>query len=108
MKVMGTKYQVPFAIVVGREEELLKFGSVENIFVHNMLVYFEFIPMITEQYHHHFHTYALAMSPANKAYLIKHNHLIDFHPYGLYHSTSISSNSNLQYVVMRSNIYNLM
>lgn len=105
MKVMGTKYQVPFALVIGQEEELLKFGSVINIFVDSMIVYFEFIPMITEQYHHHFHAYALALPQDKNSYLIKQCHCFDFHPYGLYHSTSISSNSSLQYVVIRSNIY---
>ena len=72
---MCTKYQVPFAIMLGHEDELLKFGSVTKILVDGMIVYFEFIPMITEQYCHHFHAYVLAMPQKRNSYLIKQCHL---------------------------------
>ena len=65
---MGTKYQVPFALILGHEEEVLKFGSVTNIYVDGTMVYFEFIPLMTEQYYNHFHAYAIAL-PQNKNFL---------------------------------------
>ena len=96
---------MPLALIVGKEDEDLKFGKVTAIYVDSKSVYFEFIPMITKQYHHHFHAYALTMPTDMTSFLVKHSCLLDFHPHGLYHSVSVSSNSRIQYVVTRSNIY---
>lgn len=104
MILNGMKYQAPFAVIIGHEEELC-FGSVLNIYVHGKSLYFEFIPMITEAFHYHFHAYALAMPSNRSTYLIKPSCLLDFHPYGLYRSTVVCSNHGLQYVVTRSNIH---
>ena len=104
VRVNGTKYQMPFAVVIGKDEELT-FGNVTSIYVDGKSVLFEFFPMITHQFYHHYHAFALAAPAVRCRYLIKHTDLPDFHPYGLYHSTSVSNDSTLQYVVLKSNVY---
>ena len=64
MKVNGTKYQTPCALVVGKDEaEELEFRKVENIYVYENLALFEFIPLLTRQFNRHHHTFVLAMPP---------------------------------------------
>lgn len=105
--VNGTKYQMPFALIVDKEEEELKFGMVVNIYVDGSAsVFFEFVPVVTIEYCSHFHAYALFIPTASSvSYLINHRHLLDFHPYGLYHSTTVLSEHNIQYTVIRNNVY---
>lgn len=106
VRVNGTKYQMPCAIVIGMDEDEPKFGSVENIYIDGASVFFEFVPMITNQFCHHFHAFALASQAASSdTYLINHCLLLDFHPYGLYHSTTILSEYKVRYVIVRNNVY---
>jgi hypothetical protein len=109
VKVNGTKYQTPCALVVGKDEaDELEFGKVENIYVYENSALFEFIPLLTRQFHHHHHAFVLAMPPisARSQYLIKQKELLDYHPYGLYTCAHIVSDSLLQYyVILRSNVY---
>ena len=95
---------MPFAVVIGKDVELM-FGNVTNILIEGKSVMFEFFPMITHQFCHHCHAFALAVPAVKCRYLIRHRDLPDFHPYGLYHSTSVIDDSTLQYVVLKSNIY---
>ena len=108
MRVNGTKYQLPFALVIGRDsEEELKFGKVVTIYVDGQSTIFEFLPMLTYQAYHHYHAYALKSQPLSSRcmYLIKHSDLVEYHPYGLYHSTSVSTDTTLEYVGHKSNVY---
>lgn len=108
VKINGTKYQTPCALVVGQsdEDEELLFGHVLSVLVHCKEVLFEFELMIV-QYIKHCHAYALSLPPTSSShkYLIKYKDLLSYHPYGLYHCHNISSNPSLQYTVLRSNIY---
>ena len=106
--VHGTKYQVPFAIVIGLDEDdIVQFGSVENIYVHKGVIFFEFIPLITHQYLDHFHAYAVVLPKVSERtlYLIKQSEIIDHHPYGLYTAHIVSELSNVQYIVLRSTVF---
>ena len=108
MKVNGTKYQIPCALVVGKDEaDELKFGKVINIYVYENMAFFEFILLLTDQFCHHHHIFVLATPPMSvrSKYLIKQENLLDFHPHGLYTSSHIFANSSLEYVILRSNIY---
>jgi len=80
--INGTKYQVPFAIIIGTDDEDLQFGSVVNVYIHEGSVLFEFIKMITHQFYHHYHAYCLSLPSATNMhnYVIYHNELPDFHP----------------------------
>ena len=105
VKVNGTKYQSPCALVVGQsDDEELIFGSVLSTLVHHQEVFFEF-EVMEGQYCKHYHAYALSLPrTSSQTYLIQHKDLPSFHPYGLYHCHHISNNSSLQYTVLRSNI----
>lgn len=94
---------MPCAIVIGKKEEL-EFGKVKNIYVDENIVIFQFTPMITDSYIHHFHAYALVSPSTERDYLIRHKDLLDFHPYGLYVSSS-QSHSGKEFVIPRSNVY---
>ena len=102
VRVNGTKYQVPCAIVIGKNDEL-EFGRVVSIYVDDSIVFFEFIPLATRSFCHHFHVFAL-VSESECKYLIKHKDLFDFNPFGLYTSSHISETFE-EYVVLKSNIY---
>ena len=103
----GTKYQMPFALVVGKDDEDLVFGKVVNIYVDVKTVLFEFFPMLTCNFSHHHHAFILSLPPLSVRckYLIKQQSLLDYHPYGLYTSLNISTNSHLEYIILRSNVY---
>ena len=106
MKVNGTKYQVPFVLVVGKSEDAdLAFGEVHSVLVHGQLVLFEY-HLLEAQFYPHYHLYALSLTPLSdrQSYLIKHRDLLNYHPYGLYHNASISADHSLRYTVLRSNI----
>ena len=107
VQVNGTKYQMPFAVVVGKKEDDLVFGKVENIYVDAKTVIFEFIEMLTHCFSSHYHVFVVSVPPVpvRLKYLIKQQNLIDYHPYGLYTSSHISSNPTLEYVVLRSQVY---
>lgn len=107
MRVFGTKYQTPFAIVIGKDDDILQFGSVENIFVDRGVVLFEFIPLITHEYLHHYHAYAVKLPNVSSRakYLIMQSEILDYHSYGLYCSPTVSEDTNVQYVVLRSSVY---
>ena len=107
VKVNGTRYQTPFAVVIGqsdKEEELL-FGHVLNVLVYSKEVLFEF-ELLDVQYCKHYHAYALSIPPnsSSQKYLIKHKDLLHYHPYGLYHCHNITNNPLIQYTVLRCNI----
>lgn len=101
--------QVPdsLAIAIDKDDEGVKFGQVVHLFVDGLTVFFEFIPMITQQTDHHHHAIPLAMPPVTNrsTYLVKRSHLLDYHPYGLYHSSTVPNESSLLYIVPKSNIY---
>lgn len=107
MIVSGTKYQIPVALAIDRDDEGVKFGQVVHVYVDGLTVFFEFIPMITQQTLYHYHAIPLAMPPVTNrsTYLIKQSRLLDYHPYGMYHSSIVSNDSSLLYVVPKSNIY---
>ena len=104
----GTKYQTPCVLVVGHldDDEEPLFGHVLGVLVYCQEVLFEF-ELMEAQYCKHYHAYALSLPPASsrQKYLIKQIDLPSFHPYGMYHCHNISSNTLLQYTVLRSNIY---
>ena len=108
MKINGTKYHTPFALVIGQsdEDKELLFGHVLGVLVYFKEVIFEF-ELMEAQYCRHYHAYALSLrpTPSSLKYLIKHADLSSFHLYGLYHCPSITSNPFVQYTILRSNIY---
>ena len=104
----GTKYQIPFAINIGYEEDELKFGNVNDIFVDGNIVIFEFVPFDTCEFSTHFNAYVLEVPAIPSQYLIKQDQLFDFNPYGIYRSSNVDSVlgvTSKQYVVLRYNIY---
>ena len=104
MRVSGTRYQIPIALVIGKDEDLL-FGRVASIYVDGQDVLFEFLPMVTHEFCYHHHAFALGLSAHSTKYLIRHCDLLDYHPYGLYHSSTVSSEVGIQFVVLRSSVY---
>lgn len=108
MKVCGTKYQPPFALVIDKtEDDDFIFGEVMQIYViDNSLVMFEFT-ILQAEFLPHYHAYAALLPPVlqRKNFVIKHQDLPCFQPIGLYHRNMISDNSLLRYVVTRSNIF---
>lgn len=73
---------MPFVLVIGKEEDL-KFGMVKNIYIDGASVFFEFVPVVTKQFLHHYHAHALAIpATSSNTYLINHYDLIDFRPHG--------------------------
>lgn len=107
MRVFGTKYQPPFAIVIGKDDDDLQFGSVERILVDRGIVWFEFTCLLTHEYLHHYHAYSVKFPRVSlrSMYLIKQMDILDFHPYGLYCSPTVCGDSTLQYVVLRNSVY---
>ena len=106
VKVHGTKYQTPCALVVGRsQDDELQFGHVTNIFVHCQQVYFEFELMHAE-FCKHIHAYALSLPPTSlrQQYLVEHRYLPTYHPYGLYHCQHLNSDLLVQFTVLRNDI----
>ena len=104
MELYGTKYQTPMALVIGKANEFLRFGEVNNIYVHgDQSILFEISPMTTNCFYGHFHAYVLSPGDSTK-YFIKHSELLDYHPYGLYTSLSILPDASLLYVIPRTNI----
>lgn len=108
VKVYGTKYQLPFTLVIDKtEDDDLVFGEVIQIYVlDNSCVVFEFV-LLQAEFLSHYHAYAVLLPPViqRKNYIIKHKDLPCFHPIGLYHRNMISDNSLLRYAVTRSNIF---
>ena len=108
VKVNGTKYQIPFAINIGNEEDELKFVDVTNIFVDGSIVYFEFIPFHTYGFSTHFNAYILEVPATRNHCIIKQDQLHDFNPYGIYHSSNVDSVlgfTSVKYVILKYNIY---
>ena len=97
------------ALLIDKREdsEELVFGKVVNIYTDAKIVYFEFIQMSTNHFSNHYHAYVLSLPPVSVRckYLIKQHDLLDYHPYGLYTSSHISSDLTLEYVITRSNVY---
>ena len=107
--VFGTKYQLPFGLVVGKseDEEDLMFGEVVDILVaDNHCIIFEF-DLLEAEFLHHYHVYAVLLPPvpSRQRYLIKHSDLPCFQPLGLYHSDYVSDNSLFRYIIPKSNVY---
>ena len=101
--VNGTKYQTPCLLIIGKtEEEDPLFGSVCRVLLSGQELFFEFEQM-DAVFYQHYHAYCL--TPSRKYFLIKHNDLITFHPYGLYHCPHISNTFSSLYTVLRSNTY---
>lgn len=88
MKVNGIKYSTPIALAIEKSliDEEMKFGHVSSIYVDGRSVIFEFIPMITEKFNTHSHSYVLSLPRLSTScsFFIKQTDLIDYHPYGLY------------------------
>lgn len=101
VRVGGTKYQPPFAIVIGKDDEDLQFGSVERILVDRGVVWFEFTRLVTHQYLPHYHA-KLPHVSSTSMYLIKQADILDFHSYGL---PAICDDTTLQYVVLKNSVY---
>ena len=102
----GTKYQLPFALVIDKTEDDLIFGEVTKIYViENSFVIFEFT-ILQAEFLPHYHAHAVLLPPLlqRKNYIIKYEEVPCFHPIGLYHRNMISDNSLLRYVVLRNNI----
>ena len=106
VKVSGTKYQTPMALIIDKRNEELVFGKVINIYADAKTVFFEFIHMSTKHFSHHYHAFVLSLPPLSvrRKYLIKHHDLLDYHPYGLYTSPHLSSDLTLEYVITKSNL----
>ena len=64
MKVCGTKYQLPFALVIDNtEDDDFIFGEVTQIYViDSSLVMFEFI-VLQAEFLPHYHAYAVLLPP---------------------------------------------
>ncbi len=101
MKVSGTKYRMPCVLVIGKtDEDQVLFGEVTRILVDIKSVIFEF-KLFRSYFNHHFHCYCL-ISPETTHYAIPYSHLIHYHPYGLYYSSSINSEYPQCFSVLRS------
>lgn len=88
VKVDGIKYQEPCALVIGQEEDNLKFGKITQIYVDGgKEVIFEIELLHTIEFCTHYHTYSL--SSERQTSFIKQCHLLDYHPYGLYQSSFV-------------------
>ena len=109
VRVKGTKYQTPCCLVIGKgeSEEQLQFAKVINIYVNGQSVIFEVTLLVSHPFSHHHHAFPLSSPPMSShcKYLIKQSGLLDYHPYGLYHASTVFSDLSLEYVVLRSNIY---
>ncbi len=104
MKVNGTKYQTPCALVIGVEDGEQIFGDIINVLVFSRSLFFEF-QLLESSFYHHYHAHLLSTpQPRATSYIIKHKDLAHYHPYGMYHCISID-NIVSQYVVLRSKIY---
>ena len=107
--VKGTKYQMPCALVIGKGEleEDLQFAKVVSIYIDGGSVIFEVIPFVIHPFCHHHHVFPVSSPPLSSScrYLIRQSDLLDYHPYGLYHSSTVSTDRTLEYVVLRSNVY---
>ena len=110
MIINGTKYHTPCVLIVGTTSTGdLIFGSVISVLVHRenavCTCMFEFKVLEAEFYPHH-HAYALsALSSSAPSYLIRHDDLACYHPYGSYSYPVIPSDHVLRYTVIRSNVY---
>ena len=62
VKVYGTKYQTPCALVVGKTDDDPLFESVHKILVSGQEVFFEFEKM-DAVFCPHYHAYALSLTP---------------------------------------------
>lgn len=103
-------HEVPAALCVSHRKEFRGRSEVwesNTIYVDGQCVIFEFLPMLTHKVCHHYHTYALKSPPFSSRcmFLLKHSDLLDYHPYGLYHSTSVSTDTTLEYAVLKSYVY---
>ena len=58
----GTKYQIPFAVNIGSEDDELKFANITDLFVDDNTVFFEFILFNTRGFSIHFNAYILDMA----------------------------------------------
>lgn len=103
VKICGTKYQTPCALIVGRSEDddEVQFGQVQRILVHLKQVFFEF-ELMKAEYVSHVHAYAV--KPSRQCFIIEYSHLLDYHPYGMYHCRNLSSDSSVQFTVLRCSI----
>ena len=92
---------------MGKKDEDLVFGKVEDIFVDAKTVIFEFVEMLTHFFSNHHHVYVVSLPPVSvrRKYLVKQKDLVDYHPYGMYTSVHVSSNTMLEYIVLRSHVY---
>ena len=108
VKVKGTKYQTPFALIIDEEDGEIKFGEVFGIEVEDANVFFEFVPLHTLYFCKHFNAYALARPPMDtnrQNYFINHKDILDFHPHGIYTSQNVLANPTLLYVVLRYDVF---
>ena len=101
--------QMPCALVIGKGEleEDLQFAKVVSIYIDGDSVIFEVIPFVIHPFCHHHHVFPVSSPPLSSScrYLIRQSDLLDYHPYGLYHSSTVSTDRTLEYVVLRSNVY---
>lgn len=101
VKVNGTKYQIPCALVVGKSqdgEDDLMFGEVLRILVNLKTVIFEF-KRLASKFCHNLHCFSVSSPSIARKYYIKQCDLLDFHCYGLYHCHAS------RFIVLRSNPY---
>ena len=103
VKVCGTEYRTPFVLLIGHDEYDgdPKFGKVYLVYADGLVVLFEFLPMVTEQFHAHTHSYLVSLPPVTDrdTFLIRHTDLLDYHPYGLY---TLSSH---HHIIVRSRMF---
>lgn len=105
VKVNGTKYQTPCALIVNLVDEDPLIGNIHNILVSGHDVFFEFELMDTV-FLQHYHAYAVSFSSSSQQhFLVRQKDLITYHPYGLYHCPNISVTLPSQFCVLRSKSY---
>ena len=101
VKVYGTKYQTPCALVVGKTDDDPLFER-----VHKIVFLAKRCSLNLRKWMQSFvHTTMPMPSPSHHHFLVKQKDLITYHPYGLYRCPHISTVSSLQYSVLRSNAY---
>lgn len=107
--VNGTKYQKPCMLIIGTTDSGEPiFGNVKRILIDSngsdVTCMFEF-KLVEVDFYIHYHAYACSCLPSSTTYLIKHEDLVCYHPYGTYSCNVISTERPSRFVVVRSNVY---
>ena len=104
VKVNGTKYQTPCGLIVGKtDQEEPIFGEVRRILVDVKAVYFEF-QLLHAVLCPHYHCFILSHDPSrnSKCFIINQSCILDYHPYGIYYSQTVTGDSTSRIAVIRN------